>query len=310
MKTRWRKKFWWAGGDWTNSFPGDHMIRGFLVTDRFWDSKSLPRSAVAEDLSTSDDRQWLSQGLATQQSQHAEYWVLSRVTFGIINCLPSTCCTGINHPKLKTFNMSAWAPSRSLSTKVIFAKCQRGLLWVLSSLSTLVTCLSYLSMTRVPAFNILALGLKSKTHSLIQGLLDPLFKTLYTVSMLLQIFLFLSAVYPVYWFAFEPSHSIVVFRIGCFCLRDKHNNKCFWDPRSNLGMFYRQYQHRLVYCAIVEWKQLDHVWQYPVTKWTPCAHRESKRFESANFLVRSDSVQFSFQRNASTYRFKKLGNTV
>ena len=42
------------------------------------------------------------------------------------------------------------------------------------------------------------------------------------------------------------SHSIVVFRIGSHCLRDKHNNECFWGPRSNLGVFYRQYQHRFV----------------------------------------------------------------
>jgi hypothetical protein len=58
---------------------------------------------------------------------------------------------------------------------------------------------SYLSMTRVPAFNILALGLKMKTHRLIQGHLDPLFKTLYTASMSLQTFLFLSVVCPVYF---------------------------------------------------------------------------------------------------------------
>ena len=62
-------------------------------------------------------------------------------------------------------------------------------------------------MTQVPAFNILALGLKSKTHKLIQGHLDPLFKTLYTASMSLQTFLFLSTVFHVYLFAFEPSHS-------------------------------------------------------------------------------------------------------
>ena len=104
--------------------------------------------------------------------------------------------------------------------------------------------------------------------------------------------------------------SLVVFRIGSHCLRDKHNNKCFWDPRSNLGMFYWQYQHRLVYCAIVKWKQLDLVFQYPVTRWTPYAHRECKRFESANFLVRSDPVQFSFQRNVSAYRFKQPRNKV
>jgi hypothetical protein len=39
--------------------------------------------------------------------------------------------------------------------------------------------------------------------------------------------------------AFEPflNHSIVVFRMGNPSLRDTHNNKCFWDPSSNLGVF-------------------------------------------------------------------------
>jgi hypothetical protein len=54
-------------------------------------------------------------------------------------------------------------------------------------------------MTRIPAFNILALGLKSKTHRLLQGLLGPLFKTLYTASLSMQTFLFLSTVCPVYF---------------------------------------------------------------------------------------------------------------
>ena len=62
-------------------------------------------------------------------------------------------------------------------------------------------------MTRVPASNILGLGLKSKTHKLIQGLLDPLSKTLYMASMSLQTFLSFSAVCPAYWCAFEPPHS-------------------------------------------------------------------------------------------------------
>ena len=63
--------------------------------------------------------------------------------------------------------------------------------------------LSYLSTTRIPAFNILAanlvLGLKLKTHRLIQGLMDALLETLYTASMSLHTFRFLSAVYPVYF---------------------------------------------------------------------------------------------------------------
>ena len=49
-------------------------------------------------------------------------------------------------------------------------------------------------MTRIQAFNILALGLKLKTHRLIQVLLDPLFKTLYTASLSMQTFPFLSQV--------------------------------------------------------------------------------------------------------------------
>ena len=57
----------------------------------------------------------------------------------------------------------------------------------------------YLSMTRVPAFNVLDHGLKTTTHRLIQGLLVPLLKGLYTASMSLQTFLFLSAVCPIYF---------------------------------------------------------------------------------------------------------------
>jgi hypothetical protein len=64
---------------------------------------------------------------------------------------------------------------------------------------------SYLSMTRIPAFNILVLGLKSAMHTLIQGFKDLLFETLYTVSMSPQIFLFLSAVCLVYFIGFLPS---------------------------------------------------------------------------------------------------------
>ena len=37
----------------------------------------------------------------------------------------------------------------------------------------------------------------------------------------------------------------VVFRIISHCLRDKH--KCtFWCPKSDLGVFYRQYQHQFI----------------------------------------------------------------
>ena len=120
----------------------------------------------------------------------------------------------------------------------------------------------------------------------------------------------------VYWFAFEPSHSIIVFRIGSPCLRDKHNNKCFWDPRSNLGVFYRQYQHRFVICAVDKWKQLDPLrrWARQVSRWTPFTHRESKGFESTNVLVRSDSVCSICQRLtksiSSAYRLKRLSNSV
>ena len=115
---------------------------------------------------------------------------------------------------------------------------------------------------------------------------------------------------------FEPSHSIIVFRIGCPCLRDKHNNKCFWNPRSNLGVFYRQYQHRLVPCAADKWKQLDSLWQWSgsVSRWIPYNHRESKCFESANILVRSYSVcSISWRLNksiTSAYRFKRLSHSV
>jgi hypothetical protein len=54
-------------------------------------------------------------------------------------------------------------------------------------------------MTRIPAFNISALGLKLKTHRLLQGLLDHLLKTRCTASLSMQIFLFLSTVWLVYF---------------------------------------------------------------------------------------------------------------
>jgi len=99
----------------------------------------------------------------------------------------------------------------------------------------------YLSMTRIQVLNIPALGLQLKTHRLIQGILDPLFKVLYMASMSMQTFPFLSAVRPHGWFALEPFlYSIVVFRIVSHCSRDKYNNKCFWEPSSNLGVFCRQ----------------------------------------------------------------------
>ena len=60
--------------------------------------------------------------------------------------------------------------------------------------------LSCLSMIRIPAFNMLALGMKLITYRMIQGVLDPLFKTHYTVSMSMQAFLLLLAVCPVYYF--------------------------------------------------------------------------------------------------------------
>ena len=67
-------------------------------------------------------------------------------------------------------------------------------------------------MIQIPAFNILALGLKLITHRLIQGLWDPLFKTLYTASMSLQAFLFISAVCPVYFtdlFSSPPTGTLL-----------------------------------------------------------------------------------------------------
>jgi hypothetical protein len=54
-------------------------------------------------------------------------------------------------------------------------------------------------MTRIPAFNIMALGLKSTAHRTLREIMDPLFNTLYTVSLSMQIFLFLSTVYLVYF---------------------------------------------------------------------------------------------------------------
>ena len=116
--------------------------------------------------------------------------------------------------------------------------------------------LSYLSMTRVPTFSILALGLKLETHTLVRGLMDALFKTLYTASISLQTFLILSTVCLLICFR-ALSLWYDVFRDGNPCLRDNNNNECFWNSRPNLGVFYWQYQHRLVPCAIDKWKQLD-----------------------------------------------------
>ena len=141
-----------------------------------------------------------------------------------------------------------------------------------------------------------------------------------------QAFLSISSVCPVYftgfWFTIiEPSHSIAVFRIGSHSLRDKQYNKFFWDPRSNLGVFYRQYQHRFVssqQCGIeFQWNrtQLDPLWCWPdpVTRWTPFTHRERKCFDT-NFLVRSNSVCSIGQRLTksiiSAYWCERLRNPV
>jgi hypothetical protein len=182
-------------------------------------------------------------------------------------------------------------------------------------------------MIPIPAFNILALGLKLITHRLIPGLWDPLFKTLYTASMSLQAFLLFSAVCSVCFFNLLSSAptSIVVSRIGSRCLRDSSKffcNKCFSDPRSTLGVFYRQYRYHLVSPANGWYsKQLGPLWRWPapgdpVSRRTPFAHRhgEYKRFESANVLVRSDSVcsisQCFTKPINYAHRFKRLSNRV
>ena len=64
-------------------------------------------------------------------------------------------------------------------------------------------------------------------------------------SMSLQVFLLISAVCPVYFadlLSSPPTLRYVVFRIGSHRLRAdrEHKNKYFWDPRSTLGVFYRQ----------------------------------------------------------------------
>ena len=56
----------------------------------------------------------------------------------------------------------------------------------------------YLSMTRIPAFNILSVGLKSTAHRTIQEVMDLLFNILYTVPLSMYILHFLSAVCLVY----------------------------------------------------------------------------------------------------------------
>ena len=72
-------------------------------------------------------------------------------------------------------------------------------------------------MTRIQAFNILALGLKFKPHRMIRFLMDALMKTLYTASMTLHTFLSLSAVHPIYfiWFTLmissQPSLTLSLF---------------------------------------------------------------------------------------------------
>ena len=69
-------------------------------------------------------------------------------------------------------------------------------------------------MTRIPALNTLALGLKFKTHRLIQGLLDPLIKTLYTASLSMQTFLFLSTVCPIYFTGLLSSPLTIILFSG------------------------------------------------------------------------------------------------
>ena len=253
----------------------------------------------------------------TGKTRRSAHWVLSRVAFGISR-LSSTCCI---NPKLKVF---FWADLYQVDSLCLFAifllSSFSEHMWVLLSRSQVI-----LSYWRGEARN-MSLVLIDDTSPNIQysgpwfeventqistGDFGPPFQnTLHGVNVTANFSFPFSGLSRLLILLSIPLTLSSFFRNGNLCLRDKHNDKCFWDARSNLGMFYRQYQHRLVYCAVVKWKQLDHVWQYPVTRWTPCAHRESKRFESANFLVRSDSVQFSFQRNVSAYRFEQLGITV
>ena len=173
---------------------------------------------------------------------------------------------------------------------------------------------SYLSMTRVPAFNILDLGLKTTTHRLTQGLLVPLSKGLYTASMSLQTFLFLSAVSPIYFTdllsspltlsSFSGSEVLVY---GTTITTNASGSQdptweCFIDNTS------------------IGWSPAPPM---SVNNWILCgggpgqfqvAHRESKRFESANFLVRSDSICSICQRLtksiAIAYRFIRCSNSL
>jgi hypothetical protein len=69
-------------------------------------------------------------------------------------------------------------------------------------------------MIRIPAFNMLALGLELATHRLIQGSMDSLFKILYMASMSMQALFFLSTVCPLPFtdLLSRPSHSMIIRR--------------------------------------------------------------------------------------------------
>ena len=153
--------------------------------------------------------------------------------------------------------------------------------------------------------------------------MDSLFKTLYTASMSMEAFLLISAVLPVYFADLLSSFLTlwyVVFRIGSHCLRDKHNRFIINDPKSKLGVFYRQKEHRIVSSQLCrnrrKWKQLDPLWCWPLpnTRWTPFTHRERNCCRWGNLLVRSDPVCSICQRLTksitSLYRFKRLSNPV
>jgi hypothetical protein len=110
---------------------------------------------------------------------------------------------------------------------------------------------SYLSMIRIPAFKGPWFAVENtQINTGVFGPPGPFQNTLHGVNVSPN----LSTVCPVYFtdLLSSPSHCIVVFRIGNPCLRDKHNIRCLcqWDPKFNLGVFYRQFQHRCNFCAI------------------------------------------------------------
>jgi hypothetical protein len=141
-----------------------------------------------------------------------------------------------------------------------------------------------------------------------------------------KLFVFLSAVCLIYFQVTDLLSSPLTQALSSFSgsevlifgtsLNHWHNNKCFWESRSNMGVFYRQYKHQLVSCATGKRRQLDPLrrWAGPVSRWTPFAHRKSKRFESADFLVRSDSVCSICQRLTESisiaYRFIRRSNSL